>query len=45
MFLYCGYGARAGITKLAYSMAEFKNIRYVQGHMMAWRNADLPMEK
>ncbi|GFO71755.1 phage shock protein E [Bathymodiolus japonicus methanotrophic gill symbiont] len=44
IFLYCEHGPRAGIAKLAYSMAGFKNIRYVQGHMTAWRRAGLPME-
>lgn len=44
VILYCEHGPRAGIAKLAYSMAGFKNIRYVQGHMTAWRSAGLPME-
>lgn len=45
VILYCEHGPRAGIAKLAYSMAGFKNIRYVQGHMKAWRSAGLAMEK
>ena len=45
VILYCEHGPRAGIAKLAYSMAGFKNIRYVQGHMTAWRSAGLPINK
>lgn len=44
IILYCEHGPRAGIAKLAYTIAGFKNIRYVQGHMTSWRNAGLPME-
>lgn len=45
IILYCEHGPRAGIAKFAYYMAGFKNIRYVEGHMTAWRKADLPMER
>jgi rhodanese-related sulfurtransferase len=45
VILYCEHGPRAGIAKLAYSIAGFKNIRYVQGHMIAWRSAGLPIKK
>ena len=44
LILYCEHGPRAGIAKLAYSMAGFKNILYLQGHMTNWRKAGLPME-
>ena len=44
VILYCEHGPRAGIAKLAYSMAGFKNIRYLQGHMTSWRQAGLPIE-
>ena len=44
VFLYCEHGPRAGIAKFAYFMAGFKHIRYVEGHMTAWRKAGLPME-
>ena len=44
LILYCEHGPRAGIAKMAYSMAGFKNIRYLQGHMTNWRQAGLPME-
>lgn len=44
VILYCEHGPRAGIAKLAYTIAGFKNIRYLQGHMTSWRNAGLPME-
>ena len=44
ILLYCEHGPRAGIAKFAYFMAGFENIRYVEGHMTAWRKAGLPME-
>ena len=44
VILYCEHGPRAGIAKFAYYMAGFKHIRYVEGHMTAWRKAGLPME-
>ncbi len=45
ILLYCEHGPRAGIAKFAYFMAGFENIRYVEGHMTAWRKAGLPMEQ
>ena len=45
VILYCEHGPRAGIAKFAYYMAGFKKIRYVEGHMTAWRKAGLPMEQ
>ena len=45
LILYCEHGPRAGIAKFAYYMAGYKNIRYVEGHMTAWRSADLPIDK
>ena len=45
VILYCEHGPRAGIAKLAYLMAGFEHVRYVEGHMMTWRKAGLPMEK
>ena len=44
VILYCEHGPRAGIAKFAYFMAGFKHIRYVEGHMTAWRKAGLPIE-
>ena len=41
--LYCEHGPRAGIAKWGLSMQGFENIRYLQGHMSAWRKAGLPM--
>ncbi|MDF1583277.1 MAG: rhodanese-like domain-containing protein [Methyloprofundus sp.] len=45
LILYCEHGPRAGIAKFAYFLAGFKNIRYLEGHMTAWRSAGLPIEK
>ena len=41
--LYCEHGPRAGIAKWGLSMQGFENIRYLQGHMSAWRKAGLPI--
>ena len=41
--LYCEHGPRTGIAKWGLSMQGFENIRYLQGHMSAWRQADLPI--
>jgi rhodanese-related sulfurtransferase len=41
--LYCEHGPRAGIAKWGLSMQGFENIRYLQGHMKAWRKAGLPI--
>ncbi|NOQ64956.1 MAG: rhodanese-like domain-containing protein [Methyloprofundus sp.] len=45
IILYCEHGPRAGIAKFAYYMAGYQNIRYVEGHMTAWRSAGLPIDK
>ncbi|MCK5666959.1 MAG: rhodanese-like domain-containing protein [Thiotrichaceae bacterium] len=44
LIIYCEHGPRAGIAKFAYYLAGFENIRYLEGHMTAWRAAELPME-
>ncbi len=41
--LYCEHGPRAGIAKWGLSMNGFENMRYLQGHMSAWRKAGLPI--
>ena len=43
--LYCEHGPRAGIAKWGLSMQGFENIRYLQGHMSAWRKAGLPISQ
>ncbi len=42
--MYCAHGPRAGIAKLAFYLAGFKNLSYLSGHMTAWSKAGLPME-
>lgn len=42
--MYCAHGPRAGIAKLAFSLAGFKNLSYLAGHMTAWVRAELPVE-
>lgn len=43
--LYCAHGPRAGVAKLALSLSGFEKINYLAGHMSAWNNAGLPVEK
>ena len=43
LVLYCEHGPRAGIAKLGLSLQGFQSIRYLEGHMMAWRKAKLPI--
>ena len=45
LVLYCEHGPRAGIAKLAFSLGGYKNILYLEGHMSAWKRAELPVEK
>lgn len=42
--LYCAHGPRAGVAKLAFYLAGFKNLSYLSGHMTAWSKAELPVE-
>jgi len=42
--MYCAHGPRAGVAKLAFYLAGFKNLSYLSGHMTAWRKAELPLE-
>jgi len=43
--LYCAHGPRAGVVKFALSLSGFEKIDYLAGHMTAWNNAGLPVEK
>ncbi|MCK5888747.1 MAG: rhodanese-like domain-containing protein [Methylococcales bacterium] len=45
IILYCEHGPRAGIAKLALSLSGFEKISYLDGHMTAWRQSGLPIEK
>ena len=45
LVLYCEHGPRAGIAKFGLSLAGFKKILYLEGHMTSWKKANLPMEK
>ncbi len=43
--VYCEHGPRAGIGKFGLSMAGFKNVIYLQGHMAQWKQAGFIIEK
>ena len=42
--VYCAHGPRAGIGKLALSVAGFTQVLYLEGHMSGWLKAGLPVE-
>jgi rhodanese-related sulfurtransferase len=41
--VYCRTGRRAGVAESALSEAGFKRIRDLEGHMVGWREAELPL--
>jgi rhodanese-related sulfurtransferase len=43
--LYCEHGPRAVLAKLLLCCRGFDEIRYLKGHMMAWKKSGLPVEK
>ena len=43
--VYCAHGPRAGIAKWALSLNGYESILYLSGHMTAWSEAELPIEK
>ena len=45
LVLYCQHGPRAGIAKLALKLSGYDNIVYLEGHMTAWQQAKLPIQK
>lgn len=45
MVLYCEHGPRAGIAKFGLSTSGFENMVYLDGHMSAWKQANLPVEQ
>ncbi len=44
LVVYCAHGPRAGIAKFALLLSGYENIRYLQGHMSAWKEAGLPLQ-
>lgn len=45
LLLYCEHGPRAGVAKFGLTLAGFKKIFYLEGHMISWKKAKLPVEK
>ena len=45
ILLYCEHGPRAGVAKFGLTLAGFKKILYLEGHMTKWKKAKLPLEK
>lgn len=44
LVVYCEHGPRAGIAKMAFSLSGFDSIYYLEGHMVGWKRAQLPVE-
>ncbi len=44
LVVYCAHGPRAGIAKFSLMLSGYDNIRYLQGHMTAWKEARLPLQ-
>lgn len=43
--VYCTHGLRAGIARFSLQRAGFEQVVYLEGHMLAWRRAKLPIER
>ena len=44
LVVYCAHGPRAGIAKLQLWTAGFDHVRYLEGHMSAWKARGFPVE-
>jgi len=42
--LYCEHGPRAGLGRILLWFSGYGNVRYLEGHMKAWRSDGLPVE-
>jgi rhodanese-related sulfurtransferase len=42
--VYCGHGPRAWMAGVVLRRHGFRSIRFLSGHMAAWRRAGLPEE-
>ncbi len=45
IIVYCGHGPRAGMARFSIQRAGFERVLYLKGHMSAWQERDLPIEK
>ena len=45
LIVYCGHGPRAWIAGRMLRRRGFTAIRYLRGHMAAWRRAELPEQR
>ena len=43
--VYCAHGPRASIAKRILSLAGYRNVRTLKGHMANWRASGYPIEK
>lgn len=45
LVVYCEHGPRAVLARSLFLMLGVRPVAYLKGHMSAWRQAGLPMEK
>jgi len=44
LVVYCEHGPRAGLARVGLWMAGAGEIRFLEGHMIAWKADGLPVE-
>ena len=45
LVLYCGHGPRAWMARAVLRRAGYRHLVLLAGHMQAWREAGLPVER
>jgi len=45
LVIYCEHGPRAMMARKLLALRGFKNSSLLEGHMLGWRKAGLPLEK
>ena len=45
LVIYCEHGPRAMIAKKLLALRGYKNSSLLEGHMLRWKKAGLPLEK
>jgi len=44
VILYCEHGPRAYLAKLGFSLAGYRKVGFLKGHMHAWRAGEYPIQ-
>ena len=45
LVIYCEHGPRAMMARKLLALRSYKNSALLEGHMLGWRKAGLPLEK